>query len=97
MGSDTSLLIIIFLKIKKQYSHIKLKGSIITNKLLMPLSSSLVPMAVSPSVAVMINPHTNLCLLEGFSFPLSLNIPNTNMAESTELIIEIRTNPAIKR
>jgi hypothetical protein len=27
----------------------------------------------------MINPHTNLCLLEGFSFPLS-NIPNTNMA-----------------
>jgi hypothetical protein len=41
MGSDTSLLIIIFLKIKKQYSHIKkLKGkAIITNKLLMPLSA----------------------------------------------------------
>jgi hypothetical protein len=57
MGSDTSLLIIIFLKNKKQYSHIKLKGKTITNKLLMPLSSSLVPMAVSPSaVAVMINP-----------------------------------------
>jgi hypothetical protein len=54
---------------------------------------------MSPSaVAVMINPHTNLCLLEGFSFPLSLNIPNTKMAESTELIIEISTNnPAIKR
>jgi hypothetical protein len=35
--------------------------------------------------------------LEGFSFPLSLNIPNTNMAESTELIIEITNNPAIKK
>jgi hypothetical protein len=44
----------------------------------------------------MINPHTYA--LEGFSFPLSLNIPNTKMAESTELIIEISTNnPAIKR
>jgi hypothetical protein len=97
MGSDTSLLIIIFLKIKKQYSK-KLKGkAIITNKLLMPLSSSLVPMAVSPKAVAMKSPHTNLCLLEGFSFPLSLNIPNTNMAESTELIIEIRTNNPNKR
>jgi hypothetical protein len=64
MGSDTSLLIIIFLKIKKNNIAIKTKRqSHITNKLLMPLSSSLVPMAVSPSaVAVMINPHPNLYL-----------------------------------
>jgi hypothetical protein len=30
--------------------------------------------------------------LLGFSFPLSLIIPNTKMAESTEFIIEISTN-----
>lgn len=78
----------------------KLKGkAIMTNKLLIPLRSSLVPRAVSPSaVAVIINPHPSLCFLEGFSFPLLLNIPNTNMAESTELIMAISTNnPAIKK
>jgi hypothetical protein len=47
---------------------------------------------------VIINPHPSLCFFEGFSFPLSLIIPNTKMAESTEFIIEISTNiPAIKR
>ena len=100
IGSDASLLIIIFLKNRKIIEpYKKLKGNaIITNKLLIPLSSALVPMAVSPSaVAVMIHPHPNLCFLEGVSFPLSLNIPKTNIAESTELIIEVSTNnPAIK-
>lgn len=77
----------------------KLKGNaIMINILLMPFSSSLVPRAVSPSaVEVIINPQLSLCFLEGFSFPLSLNIPKTNIAESTEFIMEISTNnPATK-
>jgi hypothetical protein len=40
-----------------------------TNKLLIPLSNSVVPMAVRPSaVAVIINPHPSLCFFEGFHF-----------------------------
>ena len=45
----------------------------------------------------MIIPQKSLCFFDGSSFPLSLNIPKTKMAESTELIIETKTNTAAKK
>lgn len=67
--------------------------------MLIPLSNSSAPRAVSPTaVEVIMIPQPSLWVLEGFSLPLSLNIPNTKMAESIELIIEIATKiPAIKK
>ena len=66
------------------------------SKLLTAFSKFLEPTAVSPiAVAVMMIPHNNLCFFEGFSLPLSENILTTKMAESTELMMAIKTNNAV--
>ena len=62
----------------------------------MALSKFFEPTAVSPiAVEVMMIPHNNLCCFEGFSLPLSENILTTKMAESTELIMAIKTKTAV--
>ena len=76
----------------------KLNGNaIIINRLLTELSRSLVPTAVRPKeVDVIIIPQISLCTFDGFSLPPSENIPNTKMAESTELMIAISTSDVIR-
>ena len=71
---------------------LKGKASIVSKELI-ALSKLLVPTADKPiAVVVIIIPQNSLCFLDGFSFPLSLNIPRTKIAESTEFIIETKTN-----
>lgn len=61
------------------------KGLATTMDIVLTASS---PPANKKTVAdpAVINPHAILTLFDGLRFPLLLNIPNTNVAESAEVI-----------